>query len=57
MRYFMQLSYRGAPFHGWQCQPGEVTVQSVLEDALSMILRREMKITAPDAQMPESTRA
>lgn len=45
MRYFMQLSYRGAPFHGWQCQPGEVTVQSVLEDALSMILRREMKIT------------
>ncbi|MDE6175279.1 MAG: tRNA pseudouridine(38-40) synthase TruA, partial [Duncaniella sp.] len=41
----MQLSYRGAPFHGWQCQPGEVTVQSVLEDALSMILRRAMKIT------------
>lgn len=45
MRYFMQLSYRGAPFHGWQSQPGEVTVQSVLEDALSMILRRTMKIT------------
>lgn len=45
MRYFMQLSYRGAPFHGWQFQPGEVTVQSVLEDALSMILRRPMKIT------------
>lgn len=45
MRYFMQLSYRGAPFHGWQSQPGEVTVQSVLEDALSMILRRPMKIT------------
>lgn len=41
----MQLSYRGAPFHGWQSQPGEVTVQSVLEDALSMILRRPMKIT------------
>ena len=41
----MQLSYRGAPFHGWQCQPGEVTVQSVLEDALTMILRRPVKIT------------
>lgn len=41
----MQLSYRGAPFHGWQSQPGEVTVQLVLEDALSMILRRPMKIT------------
>lgn len=40
----MRLSYRGAPFHGWQCQPGEVTVQSVIEDALSKVMRREMKI-------------
>lgn len=43
-RYFMRLAYRGAPFHGWQCQPGEVTVQSVIEDALSTVMRREMKI-------------
>ena len=41
----MRLSYRGEPYHGWQSQPGEVTVQLVLEDALSMILRRPMKIT------------
>ncbi|MCM1076228.1 MAG: tRNA pseudouridine(38-40) synthase TruA [Bacteroides sp.] len=40
----MRLSYRGAPFHGWQCQPGEVTVQSVIEAALSTILRTDMKI-------------
>ena len=39
-RYFMHLAYRGAPFHGWQVQPGEVTVQSVLENALSTILRQ-----------------
>ena len=38
-RYFMQLSYLGAPFHGWQSQPGEVTVQSTLENALSTLLR------------------
>ena len=44
MRYFMRLSYRGAPFHGWQCQPGEITVQSAIEDALSTVMRREMKI-------------
>lgn len=44
MRYFMQLAYRGAPFHGWQSQPGAVTVQSVIEDALSIIMRTEMKI-------------
>lgn len=39
MRYFMTLGFRGAPFHGWQSQPGERTVQSVLEAALSTILR------------------
>ena len=38
-RYFMQLAYLGAPFHGWQSQPGEVTVQSTLENALSILLR------------------
>ena len=44
MRYFMRLAYRGAPFHGWQSQPGEVTVQETLEKALSTVLRRDMKI-------------
>jgi len=44
MRYFMRLAYRGAPFHGWQSQPGEVTVQETLEKALSVVLRRDMKI-------------
>lgn len=38
-RYFMQLGYRGAPFSGWQVQPGAVTVQSVLEQALTTLLR------------------
>ncbi|MDE6859110.1 MAG: tRNA pseudouridine(38-40) synthase TruA [Duncaniella sp.] len=44
MRYFMRLAYRGAPFHGWQSQPGEVTVQETLEKALSTVMRRDMKI-------------
>ena len=44
-RYFMHLAYRGAPFHGWQVQPGEVTVQSVLENALSTILRQPTPVT------------
>ena len=44
MRYFMRLSYRGEPFHGWQSQPGAVTVQEVTEDALSKVLRRPVKI-------------
>lgn len=37
MRWFIDLAYRGAPFHGWQVQPGVVTVQSVIEDALAKL--------------------
>lgn len=44
-RYFIELSYRGTPFHGWQCQPGELTVQGVIEDALAKLTRRTVKIT------------
>ncbi|MCM1022031.1 MAG: tRNA pseudouridine(38-40) synthase TruA [Muribaculaceae bacterium] len=44
-RYFMTLAYNGAPFHGWQSQPNAISVQSTLESAMSLILRREMKIT------------
>ncbi|MCM1522080.1 MAG: tRNA pseudouridine(38-40) synthase TruA [Muribaculaceae bacterium] len=43
-RYFMRLAYRGAPFHGWQVQPGAVTVQQTIEEALSTVLRRPMSI-------------
>lgn len=44
-RYFLRLAYRGAPFHGWQEQPNAVSVQSVLEDALSKLARERVKIT------------
>lgn len=39
MRYFIQLSYNGTPYHGWQRQPNAVTVQQTIEEALSTILR------------------
>ncbi|MDE5661995.1 MAG: tRNA pseudouridine(38-40) synthase TruA [Muribaculaceae bacterium] len=45
MRWFMTLSYLGAPFHGWQRQPGEVTVQSTIEDAMATVLRTPVPIT------------
>jgi len=45
MRYFMTLGYRGAPYHGWQVQPGQITVQGELERALSTLLRRETAVT------------
>jgi tRNA pseudouridine38-40 synthase len=45
MRYFIELAYNGTRFCGWQRQPNGVTVQEVLEKALSTLLRNETEIT------------
>jgi len=38
-RYFLKLAYNGKAYHGWQFQPNAITIQQVLEQALSMFLR------------------
>lgn len=38
MRYFLQLSYNGAGYCGWQVQPNAVSVQQVLNEALQTLL-------------------
>jgi len=43
-RYFLQLSYKGTHYHGWQIQPNAVSVQEVMEKALSTILREEIAV-------------
>lgn len=45
MRYFMRLAYNGAPFHGWQIQPHDTSVQETLEKALSTLLRVHIGVT------------
>ena len=40
MRYFIELSYDGTPFVGWQRQTAGDSVQSCLEDALSILFRK-----------------
>lgn len=40
-RYFLELSYNGTSFHGWQIQPNAVTVQELLDKALSTLLRQK----------------
>ena len=45
MRYFIAFSYSGKNYFGYQIQPNQITVQEVLEKALSTILREEIKIT------------
>ncbi len=44
MRYFIQFSYFGKAYHGWQRQPNAITVQQVLEESLSMLLRAKVDI-------------
>lgn len=45
MRYFITLSYDGTRYHGWQIQPSGVSVQEVLQRALSTLLRTPIAIT------------
>ncbi len=44
MRYFIELQYDGKAYCGWQRQPEQPTVQGVIEDALTKLLRRPMEI-------------
>jgi tRNA pseudouridine38-40 synthase len=41
----LDLEYDGAAFRGWARQPGQRTVQGVLEEALATILRVEIQLT------------
>jgi tRNA pseudouridine38-40 synthase len=44
-RYFIQLSYDGTNYHGWQIQPNGITVQEVLEKVLSIVSREKISLT------------
>ena len=43
-RYFLELSYKGTKYHGWQSQKNAISVQEVVEKALSLILRNPTPI-------------
>lgn len=42
-RYFFEIAYNGANYHGWQVQPNNITVQEVFEDRLSKKLRENLR--------------
>lgn len=44
MRYFVQLSYFGKPFHGWQIQPNAISVQEKLNHVLSTLLNEKINV-------------
>ncbi len=44
MRYFLELSYKGTHYHGWQYQPNAVSVQEKINEALSKILKSDINV-------------
>ena len=46
MRYFIELSYNGSAYHGWQNQPNALSVQEVTEKALSTLLKTSISTMA-----------
>ena len=44
MRYFIELSYNGKNYHGWQIQPDVISVQEKLNIALSIILQVKTEV-------------
>ncbi len=45
MRYFIEIAYDGTPYYGWQRQPNAITVQEVLENALSKLMREKILVS------------
>lgn len=43
-RYFLYFSYDGTKYHGWQLQPNGISVQAVLQQALTTLLRTPIEV-------------
>jgi tRNA pseudouridine38-40 synthase len=43
-RYFLELAYKGTGYHGWQIQGNALTVQEVVQDAVSVLLKNPTPI-------------
>jgi tRNA pseudouridine38-40 synthase len=41
-RYFIEISYDGTTYHGWQIQPNGITIQECLDKALSICFRQNV---------------
>ncbi len=43
-RYFLDISYKGTNYHGWQIQPNADTVQAELQTCLTKVLRETIEV-------------
>ena len=44
MRYFIEFSYNGKNYHGWQIQPDAISVQEKLNFAVTTILQQKIEV-------------
>jgi len=44
LRYFIELSYNGKKYYGWQIQPDVISVQEKLNDAISLISQEKIQV-------------
>jgi tRNA pseudouridine38-40 synthase len=44
LRYFLDIAYNGKPYHGFQRQPEDISVQEVLEDAMAIFFQKAITI-------------
>ena len=45
MRYFLDIAYNGARYHGWQLQNNAHTLQAEVEEGLGKLFRQPIRIT------------
>ena len=46
MRFFLEFSYAGSQYHGWQNQLNAISVQEVMEKSLSILLKEPTSLVA-----------
>jgi len=44
-RYFIELKFDGTNYHGWQIQPNAISIQQILQTALSTLLKEKTELT------------
>lgn len=44
-RYFAEISFKGTRYHGWQIQKNAISVQEVMNERFSSILREKIEVT------------
>jgi tRNA pseudouridine38-40 synthase len=44
LRYFIEISYQGKKYHGWQSQPDANSIQEEINKAISVVLQEEIVV-------------